>query len=242
MAKHNILVTGASRGLGKAIAENLAKQGHKVVGTATSAEGAAKISENISGAMGMVLQQDKPESVAELFAALAEQDATPEILIANAGITQDNLMLRMKDEEWQKTLDVNLSGNFHLCKRAIKPMVKARWGRILLVGSVVGSTGNLGQANYAAAKAGLIGLGRSLAREFASRNISVNILAPGFIETDMTGELDEKIREELLKNIPMHRYGTPEEVAALVSFLVSEEAGYITGQVLHINGGMFMGG
>lgn len=240
----NVLVTGASRGLGQAIAIALARKGHKVVGTATSEQGAEKITQELNalatGSFGKMLKQDDATSVTKLFSELSEQGATPLILIANAGITADNLMLRMKDEEWQHVIDVNLTGNFHLTKHAIRPMVKARWGRIIFIGSVVGSIGNLGQANYAAAKAGLEGLSKSLAREFASRNVTSNLVAPGFIQTDMTDKLDDKIKEELMNNIPMHRYGSPAEVATLVSFIASNDSGYITGQTFHVNGGMHM--
>ncbi|MBE8182261.1 MAG: 3-oxoacyl-[acyl-carrier-protein] reductase [Candidatus Portiera sp.] len=240
----NVLVTGASRGLGQAIALAMATKGHKVVGTATSAEGAAKITTELAAispsSCGKVLRQNEKESVDQLFTELKEEEATPLILIANAGITSDNLVLRMKEEEWRQVLDVNLTGNFNLTSVAIKPMVKARWGRIIFIGSVVGSIGNLGQANYAASKAGLIGFSKSLAREFASRNITSNLIAPGFIDTDMTAKLDDAIKEEMLRNIPLRRYGKPTEVAALASFLSSEDSSYITGQTLHINGGMFM--
>ena len=240
----NVLVTGASRGLGQAIAIAMASKGHKVVGTATTKEGADKISKELAAispkSCGKVLLQGEQESVQQLFTELAQEDAMPLILIANAGITADNLILRMKQEEWTRVLDVNLTGNFNLTATAVKPMVKARWGRIIFIGSVVGSIGNLGQANYAAAKAGLIGLCKSLAREFASRNITANLIAPGFIETDMTNKLDDRVKEELLRNIPMHRYGSPAEVAALTAFLASDTSAYITGQTLHINGGMFM--
>ena len=240
----NVLVTGASRGLGQAIANAMATKGHTVVGTATTAEGAAKITKELSSvsstSFGKEFKQESEEATAKLFDDLAQREATPLVLIANAGITADNLILRMKSEEWLRVIDINLTGNFYLARAAIKAMVKARWGRIIIIGSVVGAQGNLGQANYAAAKAGLSGLAKSLAREFASRNITTNLIAPGFIETDMTNQLDEKIQKELLNTIPLNRYGKPEEVASLVSFIASEEASYITGQTLHINGGMYM--
>ena len=238
------LVTGASRGLGKAIAEQLAQQGNTVIGTATTQEGADAITKHLSAvspqSYGKVLRQENEDSVTQLFKELAEQNSSPLVLVANAGITADNLILRMKAEEWQRVMDVNLTGSFLLCKHAVKAMIKARWGRIIFIGSVVGSIGNLGQANYSAAKAGLSGLCKSLAREFASRNITANLIAPGFIETDMTDQLDEKIKEQLLASIPLHRYGKPHEIAAAASFLASNGADYITGQTLHINGGMAM--
>ena len=244
------LITGASRGLGKAIAEQLAQQGNTVIGTATTQEGADAITKHLSAispqstqpikSCGKVLRQENEDSVTQLFKELAEQNSSPLVLVANAGITADNLILRMKAEEWQRVMDVNLTGSFLLCKHAVKAMIKARWGRIIFIGSVVGSIGNLGQANYSAAKAGLSGLCKSLAREFASRNITANLIAPGFIETDMTDQLDEKIKEQLLANIPLHRYGKPHEIAAAASFLASNGADYITGQTLHINGGMAM--
>ena len=238
------LVTGASRGLGKAIAEQLAQQGNTVIGTATTQEGADAITKHLSSvspqSYGKVLRQENEDSVTQLFKELAEQNSSPLVLVANAGITADNLILRMKAEEWQRVMDVNLTGSFLLCKHAVKAMIKARWGRIIFIGSVVGSIGNLGQANYSAAKAGLSGLCKSLAREFASRNITANLIAPGFIETDMTDQLDEKIKEQLLASIPLHRYGKPHEIAAAASFLASNGADYITGQTLHINGGMAM--
>ncbi len=238
------LITGASRGLGKAIAEQLAQQGNTVIGTATTQEGADAITKHLSPispqSCGKVLRQENEDSVTQLFKELAEQNSSPLVLVANAGITADNLILRMKAEEWQRVMDVNLTGSFLLCKHAVKAMIKARWGRIIFIGSVVGSIGNLGQANYSAAKAGLSGLCKSLAREFASRNITANLIAPGFIETDMTDQLDEKIKEQLLASIPLHRYGKPHEIAAAASFLASNGADYITGQTLHINGGMAM--
>lgn len=244
MPKKRALVTGASRGLGRAIAARFARDGFVVSGTATSAEGAARIAADLakisSDNQGLVLDLAQVASIDKLGQMLKEQDQMPDVLVANAGITDDDLVLRMKTEQWQRVLDVNLTGTFLLCRLVLRAMMKQRWGRILLLGSVVGHTGNVGQANYAAAKAGLAALGRSLALEFASRTITVNTLAPGFIQTDMTANLDERMRNHMLAQIPLHRYGTVEEVAAAASFLVSDEASYITGQVLHINGGMYM--
>lgn len=239
-----ILVTGASRGLGQSIALNLAQKKNRIIGTATTQKGANELTKSLvkisPGSCGKVLQQEDEESVINLFKELTQEELLPLVLVANAGITSDNLMLRMKTEEWQRVLDINLKGAFLLCKNAVKYMIKAKWGRIILLGSVVGSIGNLGQVNYAAAKAGLLGLGKSMAREFASRNITVNIVSPGFIETDMTEQLDEKIKNNMLSNIPLGRYGRPDEVASLVSFLARDNSGYITGQTLHINGGINM--
>ena len=235
------LVTGASRGIGSAIATHLIEQGYRVIGTATSPQGLKAIDPKC---IGKLLRLEEEASVLQLFGELKEEKLLPTILVANAGITADNLILRMKMEEWQKTLDVNLTGNFLLCQQSLKQMVREKWGRIVCVSSVVGFTGNPGQVNYAATKAGLSGFVKSLALEFSSRNITANIVAPGFIETDMTAALadrmDDRMREQLLQRIPLHRYGTAKEVAAGVGFLVSPEASYISGQVLHINGGMYM--
>lgn len=231
------LVTGASRGIGLAIATDLAERGYRVIGTATSPKGIKEI--NAVG-VGKLLKLESEASVHQLFTELKEEDLLPTILVANAGVTADNLILRMKMEEWQRTLEVNLTGSFLLCQQSLRQMVKDKWGRIVCVSSVVGFTGNPGQVNYAATKAGLSGLIKSLALEFGSRNITANLVAPGFIETDMTNALDDRMREQLLRKIPLHRYGTVKEVAAAVGFLVSQEASYISGQVLHINGGMYM--
>ena len=244
MAKKIALVTGASRGIGKAIANRLAQDGLAVIGTATSSEGARRIDTHLaevsSDNQGAVLDLADADSIDSLGQMLKEQDKTPAVLVANAGITDDDLLLRMKTEQWRRVLDVNLTGTFLLCRLILRAMMRQKWGRVLLLGSVVGHTGNVGQANYAASKAAIAALGRSLAQEFASRAITVNTLAPGFIQTDMTSALDERKRTYILNQIPLHRYGTAQEVAAAASFLVSEEAGYITGHVLHINGGMYM--
>ncbi len=237
-------VTGASRGIGQAVALKLGQLGATVVGTATSAAGAEAITARFAEAGipggGLVLDVTRPGAVEAVLAQIIETWGVPLIVVNNAGITRDNLMLRMKDEEWQAVLDTNLTAIFKVCRASLKGMTKARWGRIVNISSVVGSIGNPGQANYSAAKAGLEGFGRALAAEIASRNITVNAVAPGFIETDMTQALPETQREKLLTAVPAGRLGRPEEIAAAVAFLVSEEAGYITGTTLHVNGGMYM--
>lgn len=238
------LVTGASRGIGKAIAEALAAQGHIVVGTATSEEGAKAISSyltqgNFCGT-GMLLNVADKASVTGVVKAIAAQYGAPLILVNNAGITKDNLLMRMKDEEWQDVIDTNLSSLYHVSKACLRGMTKARWGRIVNITSVVGSMGNAGQSNYAASKAGAEGFTRALARELGSRAVTVNCVAPGFIDTDMTRKLAEEQRDLLLQQIPLGRLGAPAEIAALVGFLCSDNASYITGETLHINGGMHM--
>lgn len=233
------LVTGATRGIGKAIADQLAAQGIQVAGTATTAEGAAKISER-DGVTGFVYNSNEEGATEKLLKEVEEQLGAPEILVNNAAITRDNLMLRMKDDEWDSVINTNLSSVYRLIKACVKPMVKARKGRIINISSVVGSMGNAGQANYAAAKAGLIGFTKSLAQEFASRGITANVIAPGFIATDMTEVLPDKIKEDLLNKIPMKRLGEPEEVAKVAVFLASDLADYVTGQTIHVNGGMYM--
>tara|TARA_B100000586_G_scaffold162661_1_gene118556 strand:- start:560 stop:1300 length:741 start_codon:yes stop_codon:yes gene_type:complete len=237
------LVTGASRGIGKAIATQLAAQGATVIGTATSEGGADAISEYlaVSGGKGMKLNVTEEGAVDALVKAITEEFGAVEILINNAGITRDNLLMRMKDEEWQAIIDTNLTAIFSLSKAVLRGMMKKRCGRIVNVGSVVGSSGNAGQANYAAAKAGVIGFSKSLAREVASRGITVNVVAPGFIDTDMTKALSDEQREAIFKDIPANRLGQPEEVAATVAFLVSDGAAYISGETIHVNGGMYMG-
>lgn len=238
------LVTGASRGIGAAIADQLGKAGYRLVGTATSDSGAEKITERFKAAgidgQGYRLDVTDAESIDALMAALKEGGQEPAILVNNAGITQDNLFLRMKEAEWDGVIDTNLSSAFRMSKAVIKAMTRARWGRIVNVSSVVASSGNAGQVNYAAAKAGLEGFTRSLAREVGSRSITVNSVAPGFIATDMTDELPEANREALLKQVPLGRLGDPQEIAAAVAFLVSDSASYITGETLHVNGGMYM--
>jgi 3-oxoacyl-[acyl-carrier protein] reductase len=238
------LVTGASRGIGKAIAEALAAQGHIVVGTATSEDGAKAISSyltqgNFSG-RGMMLNVADKASVADVVKAIAAQYGAPLIVVNNAGITKDNLLMRMKDEEWQDVIDTNLSSLYYVSKACLRGMTKARWGRIVNITSVVGSMGNAGQSNYAASKAGAEGFTRALARELGSRSVTVNCVAPGFIDTDMTRKLAEEQRDLLLQQIPLGRLGVPAEIAALVGFLCSDNASYITGETLHINGGMHM--
>lgn len=241
-SKRVALVTGASRGIGAAIAHRLAEQGLQVVGTATSDAGAERISEALQsgGGRGIAMDVTDADSVAAALKDIQEHEGAVEVLVNNAGITRDNLFMRMKDEEWDAIIETNLSAAARLTQRLLKGMMKLRKGRIILIGSVVGSTGNAGQANYAAAKAGLAGFARSLAREVGSRNITVNTVAPGFIDTDMTRELGDETRQQLLSQIPLGRLGEADEVAAAVGFLASEEAGYISGETLHVNGGMFM--
>ena len=238
------LVTGASRGIGLAIALELGRQGAIVIGTATSESGAAKISElfkgeNIRG-QGLVLNVTDPASIESALNQIQASFAAPSILVNNAGITRDNLLMRMKDEEWDATLDTNLKSIFRMSKAVLRGMTKARKGRIINISSIVGAAGNAGQCNYAAAKAGVIGLTKSLAREVGSRAITVNAVAPGFVDTDMTRALTEAQRQAMLAQIPLGRLGLVEEIAHAVAFLASPRAAYITGTTLHINGGMFM--
>jgi 3-oxoacyl-[acyl-carrier protein] reductase len=235
------LVTGASRGIGKAIATKLAAEGATVIGTATSEGGAASIAEYLGAqGTGMVLDVTNADSVAEVLAAIEEQYGPISILINNAGITRDNLMMRLKDDDWDAIINTNLTSVFKISKACLRNMMKARKGRIITIGSVVGSTGNPGQANYAAAKAGLIGCSKSLAREVGSRGITVNTVSPGFIDTDMTRALSDEQRDALKGQIPLSRLGEPEDIANAVAFLASPSASYITGETLHVNGGMFM--
>jgi 3-oxoacyl-[acyl-carrier protein] reductase len=238
------LVTGASRGIGRAIAEQLAAAGLTVVGTATSDAGADSISAYLSEAgnpgTGMALRVDDDASVSAAIAAIGEQFGAPTVLVNNAGITRDNILMRMKEDEWSSVIETNLNALYRVCKACARGMTKARWGRIINITSVVGSMGNVGQSNYAATKAGAEGFSRALARELGSRNITVNCVAPGFIDTDMTRELPEEQRELLQQQIPLGRLGEPEEIAAVVGFLASEQGGYITGETIHINGGMYM--
>lgn len=238
------VVTGASRGIGQAIALQLAAAGATVVGTATSEQGAERISQAFSDAgaigVGMVLNIADADSVAAFSAAVVQQYAAPTILINNAGMTKDGLLMAMKEPQWDQVIDTNLSGTYRVTKAFLRGMIKARQGRIINISSVVASTGNAGQVNYAAAKAGLGGLTRSLAREVASRNITVNAVAPGFIETDMTDGLPEKQRESLAAEIPLGRLGSADDIAAMVGFLASPASSYITGQTIHVNGGMYL--
>ena len=235
------LVTGASRGIGRAIADRLVSSGLYVVGTATSPDGAQAISDRLgNGGEGRVLDVTDAVAVADQAMSLTEVGKSPLVLVNNAGITKDALMLRMKPDDWGAVIDTNLSSIYTVVSAFIKPMTKARAGRIINISSVVGSMGNAGQVNYAAAKAGLEGMTRALAREFGSRAITVNAVAPGFIETDMTHVLPEAQKEALLSQIPLGRLGSAEEVAGTVAFLASEEASYVTGTTLHVNGGMYM--
>lgn len=247
MSMHNgrvALVTGATRGIGKAIALKLGAQGATVCGTATSEAGAAKITEYLAQAgiqgKGYVANVADTDSVTALFAAMAEDFDAPVIVVNNAGITKDNLMLRMKEADWDAVINTNLTSIFRVSKAALRAMSKNRWGRIVNISSVVGSMGNAGQANYSASKAGAEGFGRSLAREVAPRGITVNSVAPGFIDTDMTDVLEASHKEALLAQVPSGRLGDPAEIASAVAFLASDEAAYITGETIHVNGGMYM--
>lgn len=235
------LVTGASRGIGRAVAEKLVSCGAYVIGTATTDQGAAAISEYLANnGKGLTLNITDPASIENVLESIRATDGEIDILINNAGITRDNLLMRMKDDEWQDIIDTNLTSVFRLSKAVLRAMMKKRHGRIITIGSVVGTMGNAGQANYAAAKAGLIGFSKSLAREVASRGITVNVVAPGFIETDMTQALTDEQRSGILAQVPADRLGRVQEIASAVAFLASDEASYITGETLHVNGGMYM--
>ncbi len=236
------LVTGASRGIGKAIATQLASLGATVIGTATSDKGADAISEYLSekGGKGIALNVTDKAAVDAAIKLIGDEFGGVDILVNNAGITRDNLLMRMKDDEWQDIIDTNLTAIFTLSKAVLRGMMKKRAGRIINIGSVVGVSGNPGQANYAAAKAGVIGFSKSMAREVASRGITINVVAPGFIDTDMTKALTDEQREAIFKDVPANRLGEPEEIAATVAFLASDGAAYITGETLHVNGGMYM--
>ncbi|MFJ5297055.1 3-oxoacyl-ACP reductase FabG [Pseudomonas sp. NPDC088368] len=238
------LVTGASRGIGQAIALELGRNGAIVVGTATSEAGAEKITayfkENGIEGFGLALDVGSDESVSAVLAQITERVGAPLILVNNAGITRDNLMMRMKDDEWHDVINTNLTSLYRLTKGVLRGMTKARWGRIISIGSVVGAMGNAGQVNYAAAKAGLEGFSRALAREVGSRAVTVNSVTPGFIDTDMTRELPEAQRDSLTTQIPLGRLGQAEEIAHVVAFLASEGAGYVTGATIPVNGGMYM--
>jgi 3-oxoacyl-[acyl-carrier protein] reductase len=238
------IVTGASRGIGASIADLLAKQGARVAGTATTAEGAAAIDTRLAGlsdgCTGLVLDVNDPDAPGQLVSTLADSLGAVTILVNNAGITRDQILMRMKEEDWDAVIETNLRSVYRLSKACLRGMMKARGGRIINISSVVGSMGNAGQTNYAAAKAGMMGFSRSLAREIGSRGITVNVVAPGFIDTDMTRALDEGQREALLSDIPLQRLGDPGDIAAAVAFLASPAAAYITGQTLHVNGGMYV--
>jgi 3-oxoacyl-[acyl-carrier protein] reductase len=238
------LVTGASRGIGAAIADTLAAAGATVAGTATSQAGADAITARLEAigadSRGYVLDVNEEGAAEALVKTVTAELGTPTVLVNNAGITRDQILMRMKDEDWDVILDTNLRSVFRLSKACLRGMMKARGGRIISIASVVGSMGNAGQSNYAAAKAGMMGFSRSLAREIGSRNITVNVVAPGFIDTDMTRALDDQQREALIRDIPLQRLGEPGDIAAAVLFLASEQGGYLTGQTLHVNGGMFM--
>lgn len=241
MDSNTALVTGASRGIGAAIAEELARLGYFVFGTATSEAGAENISNQLqSQGRGLVLRVQDQTSVDNAFREMLDGAPAPLIVVNNAGVTRDNLMLRMSADEWQEVLDTNLNGAFRVTKAALRGMIKARWGRVINVGSVVARLGNPGQANYVASKAGLEGFTRSLALEVGTRGITVNLLAPGFIETDMTAALSSEQTAAMLTRIPLGRMGTAKEVAALAGFLSGDDAAYITGQTIHVNGGMFL--
>lgn len=242
MTQRIALVTGASRGIGQAIAKRLANEGYLVIGTATSEKGAAAVNDYLQqlGGAGRVLNVQDAEQINQLFDSIEKEFGNVQVLVNNAGITQDGLLMRMDDNAWERVLDVNLTSVFRTSKRAIKGMMKARQGRIINITSVVAAMGNAGQTNYTASKAGIEGFTRSLAREIGSRQITVNCVAPGFIDTDMTKDLDEALIQSMLNAVPLARLGKPEDIAAAVNFLASEEAGYITGTVLDVNGGMYM--
>lgn len=237
-----VLVTGASRGIGKAIAQTLAAAGATVVGTATSEGGAEKITEYLSakGGKGMCLNVADDASIKDVIKAIKDEFGAISILVNNAGITRDNLLMMMKDDQWNDIIQTNLTSIFKLSKAVVRPMMKARKGRIINIASVVGLTGNAGQTNYSAAKAGILGFSKSLAREIGSRGITVNTVAPGFIDTDMTRELPEEQRETLISQIPLNKLGDPQDIANAVAFLASPEAAYITGETINVNGGMHM--
>lgn len=239
------LVTGATRGIGKSIAKALAEQGAQVVGTATSEAGAESITAELKSGgfkgFGIVMDVSDPASIEAGLKHVTDELGAPQILVNNAGITRDNLLMRMKDDDWSAVIETNLASVFRTSKAVLRGMAKARWGRIINISSVVAGMGNPGQVNYCAAKAGVEGLTRSLAKEMGNRGITANCVAPGFIDTDMTRKLDDKQRNAMMEVIPAGRLGNPDEVAAVVAFLASEAAAYVTGETIHVNGGMFMG-
>ncbi len=236
------IVTGATRGIGRAVALKLAGMGHQVFGTATSEAGANTISDTLgsTGGRGLILDVSDADACREAVAAITAEAGAPTILVNNAGITRDNLMMRMKDEEWHDVIGTNLNPLFTMSKACLRGMTKARWGRIITISSVVGSMGNAGQANYAASKAGAEGMSRAMAKELGSRAITVNCVAPGFIDTDMTKVLTEDQKSLMLNQIPLARLGEPGEIAAVVGFLASDAGAYITGETIHVNGGMYV--
>ena len=238
------LVTGASRGIGRAITIALSKMGVYVIGSATTESGAKAITDYLEGAslqgQGVALDVTSQAQVDALMTVLADTQKMPSILVNNAGITADNLLLRMEDDEWYRVIETNLNAVYRMTKACLKPMFRARWGRIINIGSVVGASGNSGQCNYTATKAGIESFGKSLAQEMGSRGITVNTVAPGFIDSDMTQSLPDAVKAEMLKRIPLRRMGEPQEIAGVVAFLVTEAANYITGETIHVNGGMYM--
>ena len=242
MSRTITLVSGASRGIGKAVAKRFAKEGHFVIGTATTEKGAALIDDYLhdSGGIGRVLDVCNPAQIDKLFEEIESVYGAVQVLVNNAGITKDGLLMRMKDEGWESVIDTNLTSVYRMSKRAVRGMMKARRGRIINISSVVAQMGNAGQSNYAATKAGLEGFSRTLAREIGSRQVTINCVAPGLIETDMTDELDERLLNSMLDAVPIGRLGQPEDIAAAVLFLAGDEASYITGAVLPVNGGMYM--
>jgi len=238
-----VLVTGASRGIGAEIANTFAKLGAFVIGSATSEQGAKNITDAITKAgkgMGIKIDFSAKEDIDAAFDLMKKNNALPDIVVNNAGITRDNLMLRLSEEDWSAVIDTNLTSVFKLSKAAMRHMMKQRWGRIINIGSIVGSSGNPGQTNYCASKAGVTGFSKALAQEVATRNITVNVIAPGFIQTDMTDKLTSEQKQAILQKIPLQKIGSPKDIAEAAVFLASDHAGYITGQTLHVNGGMYM--
>ena len=240
MSQKTALITGASRGIGKAIAQNLDNRGYRVLGTATTKAGAESITESLVNGTGLTLDLNDANSIDALFEDIKQLGCDPLVLVNNAGITNDSLFLRMNLDSWQSVINTNLNANFYLTSLVIKKMVKNRWGRVINITSIVGHTGNYGQSNYSASKSGIIGMSKSLALEFAKRNITVNCVSPGFINTKMTDVLEEDQKQKILEQIPMAKIGEPDDVANCVFFLASDNAKYITGETIHVNGGMLM--